>query len=539
MTTERAPLLFASQSQHSRIFRYHLQYIKSKAGILVLSWTAMIELYKASIIFFCTAVMRTHHTKISMEYIKPNLSISLYLLYPIWGLIADKWTGRYRVVVFTFYICFFNYVLNVIVYLLLSLLQSSASIVMNLMIVITSLLEFGIAGFQSVIIPFSVDQLMGASGDSLSAVIYWLLFCKFFTVFFAATLDDFLSMSQFSVSILVLTGLSILLVTISHHLFKHWLDTTPQITNPIKLIIRVLNYARKNKYARNRSALTYWEEDYPSRLDLGKEKYGGPLSEEEVEDVKTVLRLLPLLLCFSGCVLSWEALHLMDTSANVLSKLSKSHMKDGYIPYVIICLLILLYQFIIYPCFYKYIPSMLKRIGMGLVFTFITTVTYMCIFMVSNDDPVLHTSERYNASILCQEEWLFLPQITCGISFFLCLVTSVEFTVAQSPTQMRGLMVGLGYAGYGIMDLLNHNFHLPFNIKLPSHSRLVYYFLAKSVCALFILIVYLIFAKHYKLRVRDNIVPVHQIAEEHYERYIKQREEHKLECSSSSLDISN
>ena len=61
-------------------------------------------------------------------------------------------------------------------------------------------------------------------------------------------------------------------------------------TWPIALffIMQVLKYARKkqtNKYPRNRSALTYCEEDYPSRLDLGKDKYGGPFSEEQVEDV--------------------------------------------------------------------------------------------------------------------------------------------------------------------------------------------------------------------------------------------------------------
>ena len=44
----------------------------------------------------------------------------------------------------------------------------------------------------------------------------------------------------------------------------------------------------------NRSALTYWKEDYPSRLDLGKEKYGAPFSEEQVENVKTVLQLILL-----------------------------------------------------------------------------------------------------------------------------------------------------------------------------------------------------------------------------------------------------
>uniref|UniRef100_A0A1X7SJY2 Uncharacterized protein n=1 Tax=Amphimedon queenslandica TaxID=400682 RepID=A0A1X7SJY2_AMPQE len=41
------------------------------------------------------------------------------------------------------------------------------------------------------------------------------------------------------------------------------------------------NIVRKHKYPENRSALTYWEEEAPSRLDLGKNKYGGPFTEEE------------------------------------------------------------------------------------------------------------------------------------------------------------------------------------------------------------------------------------------------------------------
>ena len=64
----------------------------------------------------------------------------------------------------------------------------------------------------------------------------------------------------------------------------------------IKLIYEVLNYAQKNKYPRLRSAFTYIDEEQPSRLDFGKQyKFGGPFTEEEVEDVKTVSRLMPLL----------------------------------------------------------------------------------------------------------------------------------------------------------------------------------------------------------------------------------------------------
>ena len=53
-------------------------------------------------------------------------------------------------------------------------------------------------------------------------------------------------------------------VIITNFLFKHCLDTTFHIVNPVKLIVKVLNYARKNKYPRNHSALTYWEENYSS-----------------------------------------------------------------------------------------------------------------------------------------------------------------------------------------------------------------------------------------------------------------------------------
>ena len=89
-------------------------------------------------------------------------------------------------------------------------------------------------------------------------------------------------------------------------LCHHHLDKQPYITNPIRDIASVLNYARKNKCPRNRSALTYWENKTPSRLDLGMEKYGGPFTEEQVEDVKTVFRLLLLMLCCMLIILPYE-----------------------------------------------------------------------------------------------------------------------------------------------------------------------------------------------------------------------------------------
>ena len=70
--------------------------------------------------------------------------------------------------------------------------------------------------------------------------------------------------------------------------------------NPFKTVYNVLKYSWKHKVPEHRSAFTYWEEDIPRRIDLGKNKYGGPFTNEEVEDTKTFLRILPLLLCLFG-----------------------------------------------------------------------------------------------------------------------------------------------------------------------------------------------------------------------------------------------
>ena len=80
---------------------------------------------------------------------------------------------------------------------------------------------------------------------------------------------------------------------------KHfYIDQTGQ--HPLTLIYRVLRYAWNHTCPENRSAFTYWEEDIPPRIDLGKNKYGEPFTTEEVEDTKTFLRILLLLLSLLG-----------------------------------------------------------------------------------------------------------------------------------------------------------------------------------------------------------------------------------------------
>ena len=109
-------------------------------------------------------------------------------------------------------------------------------------------------------------QLLG--DEELSGIIHWYIVCLPLSHVILEIGQCMIK--QFFVVTYTLSSMTVSVVLITNYLFKHWLDTTPNVVNPVKLIGQVLNYARRNKYLRNRSALTYWEEDYPSRLDLGK-----------------------------------------------------------------------------------------------------------------------------------------------------------------------------------------------------------------------------------------------------------------------------
>ena len=114
---------------------------------------------------------------------------------------------------------------------------------------------------------------------------------------------------------------------------------------------------------------------------------------------------------------------------------------------LIASLLIFFCQLIIYPYFHNYIPSRLTRIGVGLVFSLFTTL--YSVVMLACKNHFLFNTTSYKAAIVSQYFY--------GIAFALIYPTSLAFTIAQSPHEMRGLMVGLWYAARGVGYIITIN----------------------------------------------------------------------------------
>ena len=140
--------------------------------------------------------------------------------------------------------------------------------------------------------------------------------------------------------------------------------------HPLKLIYRVLRYDWNHTCPENHSAFTYQENDIPQLVLTLAKKYGGPFTAEEVEDTKTLLRILLLLLSLLG-------FHLSGHGYSVLDQLMRRQCPSFYcgvlvaetmhIPILIVITGVPVYQLISACCWQRYLSNMLKRTGLGLL----------------------------------------------------------------------------------------------------------------------------------------------------------------------------
>ena len=107
------------------------------------------------------------------------------------------------------------------------------------------------------------------------------------------------------IPLLVITVLIVTLCLVKYK--KRWFNflIEPGANNPYRLVYRVTKFAYQHKTPVRRSAFTYCEDEIPSGLDLGKEKYGGCFTSEQVEDVKVFYGILKVLFSFGISIFSW------------------------------------------------------------------------------------------------------------------------------------------------------------------------------------------------------------------------------------------
>ena len=172
---------------------------------------------------------------------------------------------------------------------------------------------------------------------------------------------------------------------------KRWFYSEPGHNNPYKMVGKVLNFSRKHKYPLQRSAFTYSGEEDPSRIDYAKERYGGPFTTEQVEDVKTFFRILIVLLAL-GLLFVLEipasifvsilfGLHTGGHSA-VAKQICNSEFilfGKGSMINIVTVLVLPVYIKLVFSTLYQRVPRIFSRLIIAVSIYFLGVTSMLCI----------------------------------------------------------------------------------------------------------------------------------------------------------------
>ena len=510
-------------------------------------------------------------TEVSIQPYLYGCTAVIICFVPLAGILADVKLGRYKVVVNSLLI-----VLLVIVFIVPGIAAGANIESINwwslIIIIVLSvlggilviMLYVGLIGFTANVVQFGMDQLHDSPGEDSTLFIHWYVwtyYASFFVVQLAwnlftpisinvyipgnANIVGFCFLALIPVVVVMVLVITLCLVRRRRRCFLIELGGL----NPYKLVYRVTKFARQHKIPVQRSVFTFCEDELPSGLDLGKEKYGGCFTTEQVEDVKAFYGILKVLFSFgvvffmdfaADSILHLFAFHITPhhniindtTNYDVIFEFNKTQnviivpiLLNTSPLLIVIC--IPLYLYLLRPFISQYVPGMLKRMGLGMFLTFVSTLVSFSI------DTAAHANNS-NASCIFRIEQsttldldpiLLLIQLTLSALSHMLIYTAVfEFICSQSPHSMKGLLIGVLYAIRGLYQLVATLLVLPF--ALPSIQLIscgFWYYLMNIVIGVVALLVYMCVAKRYRFRKRDEFCNIHQFAEEYYSNPLQEK----------------
>ena len=437
----------------------------------------------------------------------------------------------------------------------------------------------GFVGFTANVIQFGMDQLHDSPGEDQSLFIHWFMWLYYISVLLSQLGWNLVTTSfpfnngapyanAYGAGLLLLipllvTVLLIVTLCVARHR-RRWFLIEPGRVNPYKLVSRVTKFASQHKIPICRSAFTYCEDELPSGLDLGKNKYGGPFTTEEVEDVKAFYGILKVLFSFgmvffldfiANSMLPVFAKHDIPYHGHYYKRFDNSSyfsfsgynetlghsilIANGLLSPLLIVVCIPLYLCLIHPFMSRYVPGMLKRMGLGMLLVLLSLIATFVMDTVAHlrnkeafcmfSDYSYTLGPPSNSTAFQDTTYLIVQHTLLALSNMLIYIGVFEFICSQSPTSMKGLLIGLVYAIKGLFQLIAALLTIPFIIapKWTNWISFQYYEATNPSCGFYFylmglvvgvpsLLVYVWVARKYKNRVRDEPSNIRQYAEEYY-----------------------
>ena len=519
--------------------RYQMRTIHNKGAILILVWSFLVT----NLVYFIRYATTTTYSSL-VYYIALSVSV---LTIPLAGWLADVRYGRYRIVQWSMWIMWISSLLLTGSLVIIQWLELQNDIYLKVVMIFLIPLGIGYGGFQANIIQFGVDQLVDASSNKVKAFIVWYVWTYIGSQITASLTLYYVSAVQYklvSLSLLICANLSTAMSL--NFIFKNVLIREPSAKNPFNIMYKVIKYALKNKRPRLRSAFTYWEDKVPSRINLGKMKYGGPFTTEQVEDVKTLFRVLFIVLVvaalFGTIDEQYESTKIYFQS---MFNFDDSHL-SSYVYYnfyfIAGTISIPLHEIFIYPLFSHCLPTFNSywKCIIGVLLYLFRYLILVALLTYIRHDLNVHSVSNNSVTIPCifndsashggalnhshDSRWIFLLEFLSILSVLFFYIGIIEFYCAQIPYTVKGLVVGIFYALSGVFILVSQTLSLPFKSQslawgTGTLSCGFWYLITRMVCTVVMIIVAALVMRCYKTRKREDLLPnEHIFAEAYYSR---------------------
>ena len=555
MADDAEPLLLRAKSKRKKLRCWWPRCcVATRGALAVVFWSMLVHGF--NFYYALQLILLSNDYKV-LKFINVASAIiqALSLLfYPFAGLLAETCCRRFNVMIggnilmiagIVFYSPFL-YILNII----FDDEHNIGLIVGFVIFLFLSLMtyHFGLGTFEANVIQFGTDQLQFSSSVELSKFVHWYYWSAivFSYLFNLASVLGNPSDIQLEYEPYVHLALLLVVLVFVGICWYHRVFIIEPVSrkNPLTLIIAVMKFASRHKAPVLRSAFTYGETS--SRLDHAKQRYGGPFTTEEVEDVKSFWKILLVLLPLFGYALIneqfvpsllYSTLPGMDDLRSNTRNLNSyfalyyllGHPQSGT---VIQILVIPVYELLIRSRT-RWRISMLKRMGVGMIASLLTIICVIVMkYLVIQENKGREYGnctdvffELYNLTAPGQiPTALYLAPISLlltGISHLLVFMTALEFILAQAPRSMQGLLIGLWYAYQTIGIIVG----VASGLILTLAGCFYWVDIGKAVVCLVSFTIYMAATRKYKNRTREEQTDVNQqsIVEEYTERQLCRR----------------
>ena len=520
--------------------KYQPRKLKNKGAILILVWNFLVT----TVFYYMQYKSFEDYSNCSICNQLIPIPAGLVILFAGW--LADVYFERYKVLRWSIIIMWISSLLLTTTFVI----EKIVTFTNYYQLVFLASLGIGYGMFQANIIQFGIDQLTDASTDEIISFINWYVWSFISSAAIIKYAFQCIS-PQYSFIAPLMLCVALSVVASSLFMCNKVLIKEPVTQNPFKIIYRVLKYALKHKYARQRSAFTYCEDDIPSRLDFGKSKYGGPFTTEKVEDVKTFFRALGLVLFVSFTYAMIDEYFFRDHlfKKTIIQVNTYPIKKCLYtfifknMNYIASTLVITFNEIFIHPLFQRCLPSISshRKVVIGLILQIIRYILIV-IFVTLSRRHYLINDEFTNNTLHCVFDndssaiYDFRLYATCisdvisSASSIMILVGVIEFLCAQIPYSMKGVIVGLFYClviffllfGQGTIVIIFEVTYLFWSDNVLFGCEF-WYLQIKLILILISGLSLLLLSIIYKRRKREDVLPnEHIFAERYYSKKLQQ-----------------